>query len=387
MITNLRQKLDRLASQPHKQDNIKHDISLEIGGETVISEHGGFILKRGKYPIGEKYGDYTVENIEKMFSFKNRLLFFDTETSGLGAGSYAFLIGLAYYENDALVTEQIFMRDIDDEVATISYLVENFSDMTVVSFNGKSFDVPLIHTRGIINSVDTSEFAIEQIDLLHLSRRIWKNRLESCRLSSIEEHILHFEREMDVSGSLVPELYKKYLSDGRPDDIIRILMHNEYDVVSMSVLLAKLLKIDNSPANELAEPQDILNLGIYYYNSKQFNKAQECLSDLIHKKSSPLCLYNAMKYLSLIHKRNKQWSDAVILWQKMYRLLPDSQFSLEELSKYYEHILKDNEKALSTAEQLKHIAIKYKNKLLLSEAEHRINRLKQKLTKGNQHGF
>ena len=380
MITDLRSKLERLSVKQHTAPP-KHDISAAISGEIFSRSNGAFIIKKSCFALGTGYGDGRLENNEELFGLSDKLVFMDTETTGLGAGACPFLIGAAYYKNDTLVLEQIFMRDLDDEEAALSYIIEHFSGMTIVTFNGKAFDVPLIKGRCIINSVKTENFASEQIDLLHLSRRIWKKRLESCRLGTIEEEILKFARDNDINGSLIPELYKKYLITGSPDDIIQIIEHNEKDIVSMTVLLAKLLRINNDPVNQLDNITDVMHLGEYYYNKKQYEKALQCLEAVIHTPTPPLTLYTAMKYLSLINKRNKNWDAAIYYWGKMDRMNIGAVFPLIELAKYYEHIANDAEKALHCANKAKLLIYKTQSKDMTAEINIRIGRLTDKLGK------
>ena len=380
MITDLRSKLDRLAvsSRPVRK---KHDISSALGGEVISVAKGGFIIKRSSYENGTSYGGEVLEDIETLFGLPEKLVFVDTETTGLGSVACPFLIGAAYYENGSLMLEQLFMRDVDDEEAVLDYVVNRFSGMTVVTFNGKSFDIPLIKGRCTINSVNADNFAEKQIDLLHLSRRIWKKRLESCRLGAIEEEILKFARKNDIDGSLIPELYKKYLQTGSPEDIIQIVEHNEKDVVSMSVLLAKLMRIEKDPVNQLDNIKDVMHLGESYFNRKQYDKAKECLEAVIHTHTDTLTLYGAMKYLSLICKHNKDWDKATYYWFKMDRVNIGAVFPLIELAKYYEHTAGDIEKALSCAQKAKTIIYKSKNKEQMADIDIRLRRLNKKAGK------
>lgn len=383
MITDLRSKLDRLSAKPQQQPRQKHDISSELNGEPFSFANGAFIVKRSSFRLGNQYGDNLLENTEKLFFDSDKLVFIDTETTGLGAGSCPFLIGVAYYENDRLLLEQLFMRDLDDEEALLGYLISRFSDMTVVSFNGKSFDIPLIKSRCVINSINTEHFALKQIDLLHLSRRIWKKRLESCRLGAIEEEILKFVRSNDINGSLIPELYKKYLITGSSSDIIQIMTHNESDIVSMTVLLARLLRIEKDPVNQLDNINDVMHLGEYYFNGKQYEKARECLEAVIHTPTAPMTLYTAMKYLSLIEKHNRNWEQAVYYWHKMDRMSIGAIFPLIELAKYYEHTAGDAKKALLCTQKAALTAQKFQNKAVLTEIKARQTRLNRKLSNIN----
>lgn len=390
MITNLRNKLDRLALEQDKpvQKCIKHDISAYIGARTVEKSNGGYLLRTVKYKIGDIYGDYIIENIEEIFSLNEKLLFIDTETTGLGSVACPFLIGVAHFDCDNLILEQYFMRDIDDESAVLEDIIAKYSGMTVVSYNGKCFDVPLIKARCTINEIKTCGFAEKQTDLLHLSRRIWKKRLENCRLATIEEEILKVHRDDDIPGSLIPEMYKKYLDTGNPYDMQKVIEHNESDVVTMSVLLAKIIRIDENPIKELKNTADIMHLGEFYYAKKQYKRSLECFEFVLRSETDAITVYNCMKYLSFIHKKNKNYVNAVDYWNKMDRLSLGASLPLIELAKYYEHIEPDCNKALACAKKAKYNAIMYGANDLVKEINIRIDRLNKKCTsKENKNEF
>lgn len=380
MITNLRNKLDRLAAmQTVPSAKIKkHDISAYIGADVVEKQNGGYLFRTVKYKVGAIYGDYTIENIEDTFAINEKLLFIDTETTGLGAAACPFLIGVAYFDNDSLILEQYFMRDIDDELCVLEDIVSKYSGMTVVSYNGRSFDVPLIKARCVINEVKTKGFAQEQTDLLHLSRRIWKKRLENCKLATIEEKILSVHRDDDIPGSLIPEMYKKYLETGYPNDMQKVIEHNESDVVTMSVLLAKIMRIEKNPIAELSNMADLMHLGEFYYGKKYFDQALECFEEVLRNSKDTVVLYNCMKYISFIHKKNKNYTDAVKLWENMDRLSIGASLPLTEFAKYYEHLKRDNTKALEYALKAKRNALIYGSKDLIEEIDVRIKRLNKK---------
>ncbi len=389
MITDLQKKLNRLSSAPPPPQKAKHDISEALDAEIYTDENGAaFIIKVTEFDIGMPYGDYTVENVEKVFGLQN-IAFVDTETTGLGSAACPFLIGTAYYDNNKLILEQLFMRDVDDEEAVLRYFINKFRNYTVVTFNGKSFDVPLIKSRCIINTVSPDGFATEQYDLLHLSRRIWRKRLESCRLGNIEEQILKFARGNDIDGSLIPELYKEYLKTGKPDDIIDIVEHNKHDIITLGILLARLLRIEQNPVEELENKLDLMHLGESYFNRKEYGKAMECLTAVIHSRTDPLTLYTAMKYISLIHKHNKSYSECILYWTRMDKMAIGAIFPLIELAKYYEHTGKDTQKALAYAERARGIILKNNSKEQITEINIRIERLKNKIKKtkdGNKNG-
>ena len=183
-------------------------------------------------------GDPDLEDFEL-----ERALFIDTETTGLagGTGTYAFLVGCGWVEDGALRVEQYFMRDHADEPAMMAHLARLISrfDWTV-SFNGKSFDLPLLRTRFIMNRTRTSLDALGALDLLHVARRLWRYQLPRRDLGTLER-----DNPGASSGSSmcrateIPDIYFRYLRTGDARELVPVVAHNRTDMVSMAALLAR----------------------------------------------------------------------------------------------------------------------------------------------------
>ena len=143
------------------------------------------------------------------------------------------------------------MRDYDEETAMLAELKELISDRQgFVTFNGKSFDINLLQTRLIANRLRLGISDIPNIDLLYPARRVWKLKLESCRLVSLEENILGHVRHDDIPGSMIPAVYFDYLEDRDASAIKRVLEHNELDILSMVSLLCRLSAMLQDPMSE-----------------------------------------------------------------------------------------------------------------------------------------
>jgi uncharacterized protein len=169
-----------------------------------------------------------------------RLAFFDTETSGLagGTGTVAFLIGFARFEDSELRIRQLLITSFAAEAAlieTVRALVT--SGMCLVTYNGKSFDAPLVRTRArLLHAADPLGDA-QHIDLLHLVRRRFRREWPDCRLRTAEVRALGFSRVDDLPGNLVPEAFRRFMRFGESDPLPRILAHNRHDLVSLAALL------------------------------------------------------------------------------------------------------------------------------------------------------
>jgi uncharacterized protein len=169
-----------------------------------------------------------------------RPLFLDTETTGLsgGTGTVAFLVGLAWREGDGLALAQYFLCDFDQEQALLWAVGQCISEAGVlVSYNGRSFDWPLLQTRLVLRRARWP--SPPHLDLLTLARRIFRPRLPDCALQTIEQSVLDLHRADDLPGSLIPSRYFAWLRHGDPRLLDPVFTHNQQDVLSMALLLAR----------------------------------------------------------------------------------------------------------------------------------------------------
>lgn len=172
-------------------------------------------------------------------------LFFDLETTGLATtmGTLPFLIGAAHVHHDQLIMEQWLLRDPDEEAAALTDLAARIAEADwLVSFNGRSFDWPLLEARFAAHRIDVqADHLLGHLDLLHAARRLVKHAVPNCKLQTLEAHILGLERVDDTPGSAVPATYHAYLRGGDPTPLIGVVKHNLDDVLSMLTLLGDLL--------------------------------------------------------------------------------------------------------------------------------------------------
>jgi uncharacterized protein YprB with RNaseH-like and TPR domain len=165
-----------------------------------------------------------------------RMLFLDIETCGL-SGAPVFLVGLCIVAERNLILRQLFARDYAEERALLHELSRLARDFDfLVTFNGKTFDVPFLRDRAVHHRVP---FAMDlpHLDLLWLARRRWKETLPDCRLKTLEWHVLRRRRAGDVSGAEIPGLYHDYVRRGEPHRLLPVFHHNLLDVVAMAELI------------------------------------------------------------------------------------------------------------------------------------------------------
>lgn len=313
-------------------------------------------------------------------------IFLDTETTGLsgGTGTMAFMVGVGRFRGLEFVLEQFFLRGPAEEAALLAALSE-FCDSicAVVTYNGKAFDIPILNMRYILQGFNSPFENLPHFDLLHLTRRIWKARLEQCNLGNIEQQVLGVKRDAnEVPGYLVPEYYSQYLQDGNVEPLKGIFYHNEQDVISLAALFAMLADILANPV-EWHSPyfQDITAVGRVLEKMGNLDQASQ-----MYQKSACIDNSDGMRlepvlYQAHLYKRNQQFDRALPLWSEAAKL--GSLEALEELAKYYEHICKDPQTALEfTNSAIVHLSedpnIPNRNKLLDS-FNHRRNRLQNRI--------
>ncbi len=280
-----------------------------------------------------------------------RMLFLDIETTGLsgGTGTWVFLIGLGWLKDNTFNLRQYFLRHPSEERAMLLHFTETAAGFSsLVTFNGKTFDLPMIQTRQILTELSLRTDPSHHIDLLLCSRRLWKGRLASCSLHSLEDALLGLQRCGDIPGEEIPAAYFNYLRRGDTARMREVFGHNVLDILSMVRLLAR---VSRAGAGEEPEhPADNLALGKLYYENGQAEKALSC-----YKKAA--CCGDerleqlALQRLSFIYKRQEMWTEAAALWSELVQRLSHDLTPYVELAKYYEHRAGDCDAALSLTEQ------------------------------------
>jgi len=371
-------------------------------------EYNGTSSDRDEKPVFE---DLTGNMAEHM-------LFIDTETTGLsyGTGTIAFLIGLGYFEKDSFILKQFFLRDYDEETAVlyeISSIIKNYK--FIVSFNGKSYDWNILQSRFAFNRLNASLDGFVHIDLLYPSRRIWKLKLENCRLASIEENILGEARTDDIPGAMIPAVYFKYLEDRDTSDIKRVIEHNRRDILCMVSLLVRICRMLKNPLAETDGCTELLGVGTIFethalLEKKQLHREQEklneiyggriCIKENITESSNAQMLIDcftgctksqnshvresASKKLAEYYKKNGMYKEAVEQWKAMLQSNTSLKlYPMLELAKYYEHRAKDIPKAIEIVEQAMKETGKlgYRNNIYLDDLKKRLERLRRKIEK------
>lgn len=277
------------------------------------------------------------------------LLFLDTETTGLsgGAGTVAFLIGLGRFSGDEFVVTQYLMRDYDEEPFVLAPVLQALNGCeAAVTFNGASFDMPLIHSRLTMNRLHGGYQPPENIDLVHIARRVFRMRVRPCRLTQLEKEVFGLPREDDLPGSEVPGRYFSYLKTRDLALLDDILEHNAQDIVSMARLLYALVNLHERPL-EARDKRDLYSLGRVLEKRGEREKAKACFR---------LCLGSCVEdlaglRLSDLARREGRAAEAAEGYEVLRRKGSGGAKVFIELAKLYEHRFHDPARALEIARQ------------------------------------
>jgi uncharacterized protein len=275
-------------------------------------------------------------------------LFLDTETTGLagGTGTYAFLVGIAWWDAGGLEVEQFFMRDHSEEHSLLVALAERMAERRVlVTFNGKSFDWPLLETRYRMTRNIRPPVPRAHLDFLHPSRTLWRLRLGSVRLPELERHVLRWNRGVDVASELIPTIYFDFLRGGSPEPLIPIFHHNQMDLRGLAGLAERVLSV---LANPLAGGQDALELfGVSRICERRGEaaRARKLYQQSIDGELPPDTARAARRSLASLAKRDGDFSRACELWNEMLGASREGFEAYEQLAIHCERRARDPHRA------------------------------------------
>jgi uncharacterized protein len=284
-------------------------------------------------------------------------LFLDTETTGLsgGTGTYAFLIGIAWWDSGGLQVEQFMMRDFSEEHSVLLELSARLAERPVlVTFNGKTFDWPLLESRYLMTRCIQVPQLGAHLDLLHPARAVWKLRLGSVRLVELERHVLDavrlgWDRQDDVPSSMIPQFYFDYLRGRSPLPLAGVVRHNAMDLRGLAALFGKLNSLLDCRHGEETEALDLFGLSRYLQRRGERGKAEStCVA--ARDRGLPLPFdAQARRDLAQMAKRRGEHAAAALMWEE---LLQDAEWrftACEQLAVYHERQTKNFKKALQYA--------------------------------------
>lgn len=282
----------------------------------------------------------------------HRAVFLDTETTGIngGAGTAAFLVGVGFVRDDRFVVRQYVMRDYEEEAALLSALATDLRGFRhLVTYNGRTFDLPLLETRYRLCRTRFPLARAVHLDLLAPARRLWRERLVSCRLQSLERSLLSLERQEDVPGEEIPRIYFDYVRrrDGRA--LARVLEHNRLDVVSLAAVAVLASEWVHEDRAGLAEdPRDLFSLGRVYEGAALYERSEALYRRVVDQETGPLRVRSLVR-LAVRAKRRGDREVALRLWRQAADA--GSARGWRELAVHHEHRGRDLAAALDAADR------------------------------------
>lgn len=308
--------------------------------ETRLSldhEHGSFGLRRLRRPV---------RGLAEMTCLDpRRAVFVDTETTGLsgGTGTTVFMLGMARVVGPELVLRQYVLSRFAGERAMFAAATDWMSDDDVLlSFNGRSFDLPLLQARARLLGCHDPFAGKSHVDLLHPTRRAFGGLWPDCRLLSAEQRLLGFERINDLPGSEAPASWLAYLQRGDASRLPGVVQHNQWDLVSLAVLLPALADVYTDPAHWQANIAAVARG--YAARGHQLRAF-----DVLQRNRASLDEVGALEFARMLRRR-RQWPEACAIWQGL--LESGNVEAIEQLAKYHEHVCRNYVQALHYAQRL-----------------------------------
>ncbi len=380
------------------------------GGRLTETPEGACFVVERVYPTHHRHGQDALADLlgvepepATRYALDARLagrhfrdfLFLDTETTGLaGAGALAFMVGVAYFEphralidgrpveTEVLIVRQYFLRDHGDEPAMLQELDDLVDRKAgLITFNGRSFDVPLLDNRYLMNRRRGRLPDMPHIDLLPPARRLYRARLGSCALGALEQNLLGLRRtQEDVPGWLIPTLYHNYLRTGDARDLMRVFYHNEMDVLSMVTLAGRIFRqLTTSRCDDVL---DQISLGRWQADLGLIDEAERTLRGALDGDLPLEIYYQALARLGAIYKQNGRRGEAVVVWQQMAAISDGDVTAHVELAKHYEWHAADAPAAerwtRAALGLLDRLPLTPNTRLAHSELMHRLRRLEGK---------
>ena len=411
------QEIDRTEGLSTKEKleqliNLKKDIRPKTV-KKPIKDSGGpresFQVYDNSYAADAKYGKIRISSglditgelltcMSKDPEFKDldlsSALFLDLETTGLsgGTGVIPFLVGLGYYEEDQFHVVQYFLGEPGEEEMMLSDLNDFFREkdfQSVVSYNGKVFDLPLLETRFIINRLPFILNDLPHLDFLFPARRLWSHKYENCKLSSLALDVVRTGRTEDIPSAEIPWRYFQFIQSGDFSLVEPIIYHNAEDILSLlGVIIVGASIFSDDPDACSADGMDYFGAGKIMESFGDTEKSLQFFQKALKNGTSEDVTLSVRRRLSLNYKKNEEWDKALDVWREMTDtqiVTRDALFSFRELAMYYEHKEKKYEEARRIAEEglvaSFHVSSYYED-----DFRHRMERLRLKIKKSKEGG-
>jgi hypothetical protein len=327
--------------------------------------------------------------LERGFAF-DKVAVVDTETTGLagGTGTYPFIIGIGFWAGEKFVVRQYILRDFSEEPSQLMAFAADLAETTsILTYNGKSFDIPLLRTRFRINRLDIPFEEHIHFDFVHPCRRLFKNHFDSLNLTLLESKLLGFERYEDVPRHLIPRLYFDYLQNRDDNLLLPILNHNRDDIIGLYLVVQEAARrVELALANASDDDRLLLSLGRIFFRAGDCRRSQELLANIKPQFAPRDVADQSLMLYSEVARKTKDWENAEQVWSMMLKSGRFGCYPHVEFAKYCEHRLKDpraalthTDHALRVMEFEREFATPAKYRAILDSLKRRQARLIQKI--------
>jgi uncharacterized protein len=335
---------------------VRYFIEQIMSGEVVSTRLGEHFETERVWERHRRHGSVDISTLQELpldlldslsegtipSSHPTRWAFLDTETTGLagGTGTYAFLVGVGSIDDTGFRLRQFFMRDYGEEPSLLLRLSEYLAGFDVlITYNGKTYDQPLLETRFRMARARHPFDRLEHLDLLHGARRLWKLRLDSCRLVELEDQILGVERHGDLPGEMIPYYYFEYLRTKQAMRLVPIFHHNAIDILSLACLTSIVPFAFREPeAAPLRHGPDVLGLARWLARTERHDEALRLYRRAVDLGLPDDLLFRTLWDIAATEKKLERDPGALAVYTELAACRnPYRVRALEELAKHYEH--------------------------------------------------
>lgn len=355
---SLAERLHRLDSAHRRATRCREPDEQSLAerlGAAVVAP--GVLLLERRQPLSPRHGRWRLADCvaalpavcEQASGDPSGWCFIDTETSGLagGTGTWVFVCGIGRLEGDTLLLRQWLLTRLDTEQAMLSLLAADLAEATLlVSYNGKAFDLPLLAARfqlaGLASGVGPDWLRTAHLDLLYPVRRAFARQWPDCRLASVEQRLLGFRRQDDLSGAEAPSAWLDWLRRADDARLGAVLRHNRFDLLSLAALVPALAAVERDPVRHGA---DVAAVARHRLRLGDAASAVGLLRDATTRLGD-----DALLLLASLYRRSGDWAHAVAVWEML--ATAGEPAAVEALAKYHEHHGNDLRQALRLARRL-----------------------------------
>jgi len=310
-------------------------------------------VRLGRFSVADLQRFMTLTKQKGSVEDRNSIVFLDTETTGIqgGTGMVPFLVGLCYFDGDSFRSVQYFIRDFDEEHSMLLALGDFLQRFRlVVTYNGSSFDLPLLETRFTLARLNSPFENMSHLDLLPGARKLWRHGHGSCRLVALEQKIVMFHRGEDIPGSMIPKTYFDFLEGRGTAAMASVLKHNLHDIVSLAALTVSACDRVNAEPAAFEDPLDLYSLARIMEHTPEWRRALEFYERAIQGGLPDAFLAKAQENLVVLSRRAGDHPRAIELCRELMTRTPFSMVAHEGAAIHYERIMSDPLQALQVVE-------------------------------------